>query len=89
MCFVYLDVQEKDRTGQERISETVGSIQGKPCITGKSHDIVNALPPGKFCMFFFVVCRFFSKSTFSKNSFRNTIGVSNYLQKLAADDTWR
>ena len=26
---------------------------------------------------FFVVCCFFSKSTFSKNSFRNTIRVSN------------
>ena len=28
---------------------------------------------------FYVVCRFFSKSTFSKNSFRNTIRVSNGL----------
>ena len=27
----------------------------------------------------FVVCRFFSKSTFSKNSFRDTIRVANSL----------
>ena len=33
---------------------------------------------GKFCIFF-VVCGFFSKSTFSKNSFINTIRVSNSL----------
>ena len=33
---------------------------------------------GNFSYFFFV-CRFFSKSTFSKNSFRNTISVSNGL----------
>ena len=32
----------------------------------------NSLPPGKFFLLF-VVCLFFSKSTFSKNSFRNTI----------------
>ena len=45
---------------------------------------------------FFVVCWLFSKSTFSKNSFRNTIRVSNSLdpdlgpnclQRLSADDT--
>ena len=51
---------------------------------------------------FFVVCWLFSKSTFSKNSFKNTIWVSNRLdpdqvghsdlgpiclQKLSADDT--
>ena len=29
--------------------------------------------------FFFVVCRFFSKSTFSKNSYRYTFKVSNSL----------
>ena len=31
------------------------------------------------CMFFFVICFFFSKSTFSKYYFRNTIRVSNSL----------
>ena len=30
-------------------------------------------------MLYFVICLFFSKSTFSKNSFRNTIKVSNSL----------
>ena len=50
------------------------------------------------CLFFFVVCVFFSKSTFLKNSLRNTIRVSNSsdpddspncLQRLSADDTRR
>ena len=34
---------------------------------------------------FFTVCWFFSKSTFSKNSFRNTIWVSNRLDQ---DQAW-
>ena len=38
----------------------------------------NSLPHGKFFMLF-VVCWFFSKSTFLKNSSRNTIWVSNRL----------
>ena len=39
---------------------------------------LNALPPGKFCMLF---CRrlIFFKINFLKNSFRNTIRVSNSL----------
>ena len=38
----------------------------------------NFLPPGKF-FHGFLSSDFFSKSTFSKNSFRNTIRVSNRL----------
>ena len=38
----------------------------------------NSLPPGKFCMLFCRLLIFF-KSTFLKNSFRNTIRVSNGL----------
>ena len=36
-------------------------------------------PPGIFSMSFRRLLIFFSKSTFSKNSFRNTIRVSNRL----------
>ena len=38
-----------------------------------------------FMIFFFVVCCSFSKSTFSKNTFRNTIRVSNSLDP---DQAW-
>ena len=40
---------------------------------------LNSLHTGNIFMFFFVVCWFFSKSTFLKNSSRNTIRVSNSL----------
>ena len=43
----------------------------------------NSFPPGKFFILF-VVCWFFSKSMFSKNSFRNTIWVSNRLDPYQA-----
>ena len=39
----------------------------------------NPLPTGKIFMLFCCQLIFFSKSTFSKNSFRNTIRVSNSL----------
>ena len=47
---------------------------------GPLHLHVNSLPPWKFFMLF---CRLliFSKSTFLKNSFRNTIRVSNSLDQ--------
>ena len=47
-------------------------------IHSKYQYIINSLPPVKFFMLF---CRLliFSKSSFSKNSFRNTIRVSNSL----------
>ena len=41
---------------------------------------VNSLHSGLFCMLFCRL-RIFSKSSFSKNSFRNTIGVSNSLDR--------
>ena len=37
---------------------------------------VNSLPPWKFFMLFLSSADFFSKSTFSKNFFRNTICVA-------------
>ena len=37
------------------------------------------LPPRKFFMLYCCLLIFFSKSTFSKNSFRNTIWMSNWL----------
>ena len=39
----------------------------------------NALHAGSFFMLFLSSAVFFSKSTFSKNSFKNTIRVSNRL----------
>ena len=54
------------------------SCNRRGCGRQKSILHVNSLPAGNFSMFF---CRMviFSKSTFSKNSFRNTIRVSNSL----------
>ena len=43
----------------------------------------NSLHNGSFCMIF-VACCFFSKLTFSKNSFRNTIRVSNSMDQYQA-----
>ena len=43
------------------------------------HLHVNSLPPGKFFMLFCLLI--FTKSTFLKNSFRNTIRVSNSLDQ--------
>ena len=62
------------------------------------HLVLNSLPTGTFFMIFCRLLIFFSKSTFLKNSFRNTIRVSNSLnlglgpnclQRLSADDTSR
>ena len=39
----------------------------------------NSLPTGYFFMFFLLSADFFSKSTFSKKTFRNTIRISNSL----------
>ena len=44
-------------------------------------NILNSFHPGKFFPHFFLSCDFFSKSIFSKNSFRNTILVSNNLDR--------
>ena len=40
---------------------------------------ISSLHAENFFMLLVVVCRFFSKLTFSKNSFRNTIRVSDSL----------
>ena len=40
---------------------------------------LNSLPPGKFFPAVLLSADFFSKSTFSKNSFRNMIRESNSL----------
>ena len=58
-------------------------------IAGNTHKILiiyclTLCPLGNFSCFF-VVCWFFSKSTFSKNSFRNTYRVSN---RLDPDQAW-
>ena len=42
-------------------------------------EICNSLPAGKYCMLFCCLLIFFSKSTFLKNSFRNTLRISNSL----------
>ena len=61
----------------------------------------NSLHAGKFSYFFCYLLIIFSKSTFSKDAFKNTIRVSNSLdkhfvmldlgpnclQRLSADDT--
>ena len=44
------------------------------CVTGYWHFLASI---SHYFINFFVVCRIFSKSTFLKNSFRNTIWVSN------------
>ena len=41
--------------------------------------ILNSLPTGLFVIIFLSIADFLKKSTFSKNSFRNNIRVSNSL----------
>ena len=59
---------------------------------------INSLPPGNFFMFFWLLLFFHIKINLFKNSFRNTIRVSNSLDpdmvpnclhKISADDTRR
>ena len=68
-------------------------------LSGQNYKIfhVTSLPSGKCKILFCRLLIFFSKSSFLKNSFRNTIRVPNsldpdqtrQLQKLSADDTNR
>ena len=49
------------------------------CSVPVEHDCVNYLPTGKFYMLFLLSADFFQNQLFLKNSFRNTIRVSNTL----------
>ena len=78
--------QEVNTCMHRSINLIVFRIAGTPDIEFSPFGIhyVNSLPPlcplGNFSCFF-VVCRLFSKSTFSKNSFRNTVRESNSFVK--------